>query len=49
MRRVLSGSLLAACMVLLLGCTNTVKGIQQDSSNVWHGTKQVIHEATAEE
>ncbi|NKQ40950.1 MAG: entericidin EcnAB [Sulfurovum sp.] len=30
------------------GCTNTVHGIQEDSSNAWRGTKGVIHDATAD-
>ncbi len=42
-------TLLAACAVLLSGCTKTIEGIQEDSSNAWHGTKHLIHDATAED
>jgi len=33
--------------LLLSGCSRTVHGIQQDSSNAWNGAKGAIHDATA--
>lgn len=35
-------------LILLSGCTKTIQGIQGDTSDAWHGTKRVIHEATSE-
>ncbi len=49
MKKLLLWSVLAAFVTLVSGCTNTVNGIQEDSSEAWHGTKRVIHEATAED
>lgn len=49
MKTSLFWTLLAACAVLFSGCTKTIEGIQKDSSSAWHGTKHVIHEATAED
>jgi predicted small secreted protein len=37
---------LAAFIWTTSGCTHTIEGIQEDSSNAWHGTKHMIHDAT---
>jgi len=37
---------LAAFIWTTSGCTRTIEGIQEDSSNAWHGTKHMIHDAT---
>ena len=33
---------------LFLGCSNTWKGVKQDTNEAYHGTKKAIHDATAE-
>ena len=36
-----------ALMIMFSGCTRTVNGIQQDTTNAWNGAKDAIHNATA--
>lgn len=39
--------LLAIAVTLLLsGCANTWQGVKQDSSKMYHDTKEAIHKAT---
>jgi len=37
---------LTAFALMASGCTRTIEGVQEDSSNAWHGTKRLIHDAT---
>ena len=33
-------------VLFINGCSATVEGVKQDSSNAWKKTKKTIHEAT---
>lgn len=35
-------------ILFMSGCSSTIDGVKQDSSNAWKKTKQTIHEATAD-
>jgi len=48
MQKIIYRGMAVIWLMLLLGCTRTIEGIKQDSSQLWQGTKQYIHDATEE-
>ena len=48
MKKVMLWVALISFMMMTSGCTKTIEGIKEDTSNAWHGTKNLIHDATEE-